>query len=40
LWQEAQDTFLEQFGRSARSTLAANLDEIVDAARTISDADL
>jgi hypothetical protein len=38
LWQEAQDAFLEQFGRTAWSTLATNLDEIVDAARTISDA--
>jgi DNA-binding MarR family transcriptional regulator len=39
-WQEAQDAFLEQFGRSAWTTLAANLAEIVDAARAISDADL
>jgi len=38
-WQEAQDAFLEQFGRSAWSTLATNLDEIVDAARAISDTD-
>ena len=38
-WQEAQDAFLEQFGRSAWSTLATNLDEIVDAARSISNAD-
>jgi DNA-binding MarR family transcriptional regulator len=38
--QEAQDAFLEQFGRSAWTTLAANLAEIVDAARAISDADL
>jgi DNA-binding MarR family transcriptional regulator len=38
-WQEAQDAFLEQFGRSAWSTLAANLDEIVATARNISVAD-
>jgi DNA-binding MarR family transcriptional regulator len=38
-WQEAQNAFLEQFGRSAWSTLATNLDEIVEAARTISHAD-
>lgn len=38
-WQEAQDAFLEQFGRSAWSMLVANLDEIVDAARTISATD-
>lgn len=39
IWQEAQDAFLEQFGRSAWSTLATNLAEIVDAVRTISAAD-
>jgi DNA-binding MarR family transcriptional regulator len=38
-WQEAQDAFLEQFGRSAWSALVTNLDEIVDAARTIADED-
>lgn len=38
-WQSAQDAFLVQFGRSAWSALAANLDEIVDAARTISEED-
>jgi DNA-binding MarR family transcriptional regulator len=38
-WQEAQDAFLEQFGRSAWSTLVTNLDEIVDVTRAISDAD-
>jgi DNA-binding MarR family transcriptional regulator len=38
-WQEAQDAFLGQFGRSSWNSLAANLDEIVDAARTISNAD-
>lgn len=38
-WQQAQDAFLEQFGRSAWSTLAASLAEIVGAARAISDAD-
>jgi DNA-binding MarR family transcriptional regulator len=38
-WQEAQDAFLEQFGRSAWSTLVTNLDEIVDATRNISVAD-
>src|SRR5947207_14079427 len=38
-WQEAQDAFLKQFGRSAWSTLAANLDEIVGAARAIADND-
>lgn len=38
-WQEAQDAFLEQFGRAAWSTLAANLAEIVDAARATSAAD-
>ena len=37
-WQEAQDAFLAQFGRSAWSTLAGNLVEIVDAARAASDA--
>jgi DNA-binding MarR family transcriptional regulator len=35
-WQEAQDAFLKQFGRSAWSTLAANLDEIVGTARAIA----
>ena len=35
LWQEAQDAFLERFGRSAWSALVANLAEIVDAARAI-----
>jgi DNA-binding MarR family transcriptional regulator len=39
IWQEAQNAFLEQFGRSAWSTLVTNLDEIVDAARNISVAD-
>lgn len=38
-WQEAQDAFLEQFGRRAWSTLVAHLDEIVDAARCVSDFD-
>jgi DNA-binding MarR family transcriptional regulator len=38
-WQEAQNAFLEQFGRSAWSTLASNLGEIVDAARAASDSD-
>lgn len=38
-WQEAQDAFLKQFGRSAWSRLAANLDEIVGAARAIADND-
>jgi DNA-binding MarR family transcriptional regulator len=37
-WQEAQDSFLKQFGRSAWSRLAANLAEIVDAARATSKA--
>jgi DNA-binding MarR family transcriptional regulator len=36
-WQEAQDAFLDQFGRAAWNTLAANLVEIVDAARSIAD---
>ncbi len=36
-WQGAQEAFLEQFGRSAWSTLATSLNEIVDAARAISD---
>ena len=39
LWQEAQDAFLEQFGRSAWSTLDTNLAEIVDAVLAISAAD-
>ncbi len=38
-WQEAQTAFLEQFGRSAWSTLASNLGDIVGAARAASDAD-
>ncbi|HEU4786402.1 MAG TPA: hypothetical protein VFS57_03310 [Gemmatimonadaceae bacterium] len=38
-WQEAQDAFLERFGRSAWSTLVTNLAEIVDAARAIPAAD-
>jgi DNA-binding MarR family transcriptional regulator len=38
-WQEAQDAFLDQFGRSAWNVLAANLTEIVDAARLISTTD-
>ena len=38
-WREAQDAFLEQFGRSAWSTLATDLDEIVDAARAIAAGD-
>ncbi len=36
-WRNAQEAFLEQFGRSAWSTLATSLGEIVDAARAISD---
>jgi len=36
-WQEAQDAFLQQFGRSAWRTLVPSLDEVVEAARTISD---
>ena len=38
-WQEAQDAFLEQFGRQAWSTLVTSLDAIVDAARSISEPD-
>ena len=38
-WQEAQDAFLEQFGRQAWSALVTNLDAIVDAARSVSDLD-
>jgi len=38
-WQQAQHDFLEQCGRSAWSTLALRLDEIVGAARAVSDRD-
>lgn len=38
-WQEAQQAFLGQFGRSAWNNLAANLGDIVEAARAIPDAD-
>ena len=34
-WQEAQDAFLQEFGRSAWSGLAKQLKSIVDAARTV-----
>ena len=36
-WQEAQQAFLEQFGRAAWNSLAANLGGIVEAARAIPD---
>lgn len=35
-WREAQDALLQQFGRSAWSTLAASLEEIVGTARAIA----
>ena len=35
-WQAAQDAFLREFGRSAWGTLAAQLGEIIDAARAIA----
>jgi DNA-binding MarR family transcriptional regulator len=38
-WQQAQDAFLEHFGRSAWNTLAANLADLVDATRAIADVD-
>ena len=34
-WQDAQDAFLHEFGRSAWSALAKQLTEVVDAARMV-----
>ena len=38
-WQEAQDAFLEQFGRRSWASLVAHLDEIVDVARSVAELD-
>lgn len=37
-WQSAQDAFLDQFGRSAWTTLAAQLGDIIETARTLPSA--